>query len=235
MAAIEGDRRLGEAGNVDKDWGAATGSPAAEKAYRDIRKAILTGQMQSGEALEETRLAERIGVSRTPVREAIKRLGNEGLVLLEQYRRARVAHFTHADAVEIYRLRALLEGEAAGRAATRITDAEIDRLEVVEQQMEDLFAALGWPAHLEGFDQLNNEFHAIIFRAARSPRLERILTSSLELPASIFNEYKEPFEARVQRTFRQHRELIDTLRMRNAGWAEAQMRGHLLSIVPSED
>jgi DNA-binding GntR family transcriptional regulator len=209
-------------------------SPAAEKAYREIRRAILTGEMHSGETLQEARLAERIGVSRTPVREALKRLGAESLVVLEQYRRARVAQFTQADVAEIFRLRALLEGEAAGRAASRITDAAIASLEALEDEMEEMFDRLGWPGHLEDFDRLNNQFHAIIFRAAQSPRLERILASSLELPASIFNEYDEPNEERARRTYRQHRELIAALRMRNASWAEAEMRAHLLSILHSE-
>jgi DNA-binding GntR family transcriptional regulator len=97
--------------------------------------------------------------------------------------------------------------------------------------METAFESLGWHRHLPRFDELNNEFHAIIARAADSPRLVRILASSLELPASIFNYYSEPVEARTRRTHRQHREIIDALKSRNPDWAEAAMSAHLFSIL----
>ena len=210
---------------------AADAPGAADIAYRHIRLAILTGDLPQGEVIKETKLAEAIGVSRTPVREALGRLSNEGLVVLERYRRGRVASFSNAEAAEIFRLRAKLEGHGARRAATRITPADIDALIRIEDEMEQVFNALGWHKHLLRFDQLNNDFHALIARAAQSPRLERILAGSLELPASIFNSYSEPLEDRTRRTHRQHREIIDALRARNPDWAEAAMTAHLVSLV----
>lgn len=206
-------------------------SGAVETAYRFIRQAIISGDLAAGETLQEARLAELIGVSRTPVREALSRLSNEGLVVLERYRRGQVASFTQEDVAEVFRLRAKLEGHAARRAATRISSGEIEQLEAVEAEMETAFESLGWHRHLPRFDELNNEFHAIIARAADSPRLVRILASSLELPASIFNYYSEPVEARTRRTHRQHREIIDALKSRNPDWAEAAMSAHLFSIL----
>jgi DNA-binding GntR family transcriptional regulator len=152
-------------------------------------------------------------------------------VVLERYRRGEVASFSTADVAEIFRLRAKLEGHAARRAALRIAPDEIAHLEAVEAEMEKAFAEKGWHRHLAEFDQLNNEFHATIARAADSPRLERILASSLELPASIFNTYTEPVDERTRRTHRQHREIIDALKTRNPDWAEAAMSGHLFSIL----
>jgi DNA-binding GntR family transcriptional regulator len=217
------------------DCDSAPDSPgAADIAYRQIRSAILTGELPQGEVIKETRLAEAIGVSRTPVREALGRLSNEGLIVLERYRRGRVATFSHPEAAEIFRLRAKLEGHGARRAATRITPEDINALIRIEDEMEQVFNALGWHKHLLRFDQLNNEFHALIARAAQSPRLERILAGSLELPASIFNSYSEPLEDRTRRTHRQHREIIDALRARNPDWAEAAMTAHLSSIVRPE-
>lgn len=219
------------------DPGTGDSTSAVDIAYRAIRLAILSGELGQGEVLKETRLAETIGVSRTPIREALSRLGNEGLVVLERYRRGRVASFSRADVAEIFRLRAMLEGHGAGRAATRITEAELAELERIEDRMEQVFDDLGWHRHLLHFDRLNNEFHALIARAADSPRLERILAGSLELPASIFNSYSEPLDNRTRRTHRQHREIIDALRAGNAGWAEAAMSAHLLSILaePSDE
>lgn len=204
---------------------------AVESAYRYIRKAIVSGELKSGETLQEAKLAKQIGVSRTPVREALSRLSNEGLVLLERYRRGQVASFTIEEIAEIFLLRAKLESHGAYRAAQRITDAQIKHLEQLEQKMESLFAELGWHDHLFEFDRLNNEFHATIAAAADSPRLVRILASSLELPASIFNFYTETHEERTRRTHRQHHELIDALKARNPHWAEAAMNAHLLSIL----
>jgi DNA-binding GntR family transcriptional regulator len=203
-------------------------------AYGEIRRAIITGELRSGDTLQEARLATRIGVSRTPVREALSRLNTEGLVVLEPYRRGRVASFSAVDVAEIFRLRALLESDAAGRAASRIDAAALARLELLEAEMEAIFAELGWHAHLERFDRLNTEFHQIIAEAAESPRLERILASSLELPASIFNRYVEPVEDRTGRTHIQHREIVAALRMRNPGWAEAAMAAHLFSLMPGD-
>jgi DNA-binding GntR family transcriptional regulator len=214
---------------------ADTMSRAVDIAYRHIRRAIVVGELPSGHLLPEAKLAEQIGVSRTPVREALGRLANEGLVVLERYRRAYVADFSLKDFAEIFRLRANLEGEAAGRAALRMTPADLDRLGAIETEMEALFDRLGWHAHLEGFDMLNRKFHMEIARAADSPRLLLILASSLELPASIFNRYSEPLENRTRRTHVQHREVMAALRTHNAAWAEAAMRAHLFSLVVTQD
>ena len=206
-------------------------SGAVESAYRHIRGIIIRGELVSGQTLLESHLAERIGVSRTPVREALSRLANEGLVVLGRYRRAQVASFSMADVAEVFRLRGKLEGHAARRACLRIASTDIQRLEAIEDELESVFEELGWHKHLPRFDELNNEFHGIIARAADSPRLEKILASSLELPASIFNHYTESFDERTRRTHRQHREVIAALKARNPDWAEAAMGAHLFSIL----
>lgn len=208
---------------------------AVDIAYGKIRHLILTGEMRSGDKLLENHLAAQIGVSRTPVREALNRLNAEGLVVLERYRRGYVASFSVEDVREIFRLRAILEGHAAARAATRISDADLQRLQDLERAMEGQFEALGWHEHLEGFDEMNTRFHAIIAAAAESPRLERILASSLELPASIFNRYSEPVEVRIRRTHAQHREILSALKARNPEWAQAAMHVHLISLLPPTD
>jgi DNA-binding GntR family transcriptional regulator len=214
---------------------AAPSGSAAEIAYTHIREAIVTGRLAPGELLKEASLADEIGISRTPVREALNRLASEGLVELERFRRGRVAQFSAADAVEIFTLRALIEGHGAGRAASRIGPDVIAKLITIEEELEARFAELGWHRHLSVFDRLNNEFHGLIAAAAESPRLERILASSLELPGSIFNHYSEVLEERTRRTHRQHREIIDALKAGNSSWAEAAMRGHLMSLAPLGD
>ncbi len=210
---------------------------AVDVAYHAIRKAILKGELRSGDKLPEGKLAQSIGVSRTPLREALNRLRSEGLVVIERYRKNYVAHFTEDDVKEIWQLRALLEGHAAARAAATITDADIARLEELATQMEVALAEQG-AASIPVFDPLNDEFHMIIARAANSPRVTRVLESSLELPTAVLSGYddepgnnEETMEARLRRTNWQHREIIAALRVRNAKWAEAQMYAHLISLI----
>jgi DNA-binding GntR family transcriptional regulator len=204
---------------------------AADTAYRWIRRAILSGEFRSGDKLSEKQLAERIGVSRTPVREALARLGSQGLVVLEHYRRGFVARFTVEDAQEILRLRALLEGHAAQRAATRIGEADIARLEDLQDRMERAFAELGYAKYLPLFEELNAAFHAVIASAADSPRLQRIFETNLELPAVGLSVYREADEPRSARSLRQHREIIAALKARNPEWAAHEMSAHFLSLM----
>ena len=132
---------MAEASNNETAPGAAeafdpTMPRAVDAAYRGIREAIISGDLRSGERVSEAALAERLGVSRTPVREALNRLRNEGLIVLERYRKGYVASFTADDLREIFRLRATLEGEAARGAALRIGEEDLARMEALQDEME---------------------------------------------------------------------------------------------------
>ena len=226
--------KLGGTGDLAAEWlDVRTGAMprAVEVAYHHIRRAIATQAVRPGDSLVEMRLAAEIGVSRTPVRAALARLHAEGLVVLERYRNCTVARLTLEEVTERYRLRALLEGQGAGRAATRITPAAVADLVRVQDEMEASFAGMELDQHLPEFDKLNNDFHGIIGTAADSPRLVEILMSTLEMPASVFPVYNETADKRMRRTHRQHREIIDALSIGHAAWAEAQMTAHLLSLV----
>lgn len=205
--------------------------PAAELAYRAIRAAILRGEFASGRALVEKDLGVWLGVSRTPVREALTRLANHGLVVAGHYRRGYVAHFSIDDFQEILRLRSVLEGLAARAAATNLSAAELARLEALQDQMEATYAELGFERYQDEFDRLNTEFHQLIAQAARSQRLNQILENALELPALHLSKYAEENEQRMARTHWQHREIIAALKSRNPEWAQAQMAAHLISLV----
>ena len=117
-------------------------SRAAEAAYRGIRTRILSGELPGGAFLIEEDLASLIGVSRTPIRESLKSLSTEGLVVLKRYRRGRVVEISGRDVEEIYELRMLMEPVAAGRAAKRISDADLDKLDRNIDQMTMLIP--GW-------------------------------------------------------------------------------------------
>jgi DNA-binding GntR family transcriptional regulator len=209
--------------------------PAAELAYREIRRAILRGEFSSGRQLVEKELAGWLGVSRTPVREALSRLANQGLVVAAHYRRGYVASFSVEDFQEILRLRSVLEGLAAAAAARSIDAAGIAHLVALQDEMEKLYAGLGFERYQEHFDRLNAQFHQVIARSAASPRLNHILENSLELPALHLSKYAEENDRRMARTHWQHREIIAALAARNPAWAEAQMTAHLISLVLPPD
>jgi len=206
---------------------------AVDSAYREIRQAILTGKLKSGDSLVEVELAGRIGVSRTPIREALNRLRDEGLVVLERYRKTYVAKFSEEDVRQTFRLRAVLEGQAAGLAAAAITADDLARLQDLAAEMEEAVEVEG-PDAIVPFDALNRRFHDIIIAAAGVGQLERLLHSSLELPAAILSGHHEALERRLRRTNWQHREVIAALKAGNPEWAEAQMRAHLVSLVSKQ-
>jgi DNA-binding GntR family transcriptional regulator len=198
---------------------------AAESAYHRIRAALLTGVYPAGERLGEVELAAAFTVSRTPVREALRRLAAEGLVEIEPNRGARVARWTADDLEEIYLLRALLESAAARRAAERIRPAAIGRLEELCAQMEK-WAEPGRGQDLDQVAELNNAFHAAIVEAAASPRLGTLLAQVVQVPLVVrtFHRYDE---AALTRSLGHHRELIEALRAGDGAWAESVMRSHV--------
>ena len=213
----------------------ATMPRAVDAAYRGIRKAIINGDLRSGEKVSESALAERLGVSRTPVREALNRLRSEGLIVLERYRKGYVANFTADDMREIFRLRAMLEGEAAREAALRVGDEDLARLEALQDEMERSYEAIGYEASVESFDRMNRQFHQIIARAAGIRRLDVILEGALELPAASFvdrEEYSGTVDERMVLAHQQHRQIIAALRARNPDWARSAMAAHLYSLSP---
>ncbi|MCK2238422.1 MULTISPECIES: GntR family transcriptional regulator [unclassified Crossiella] len=200
---------------------------AAEKAYQTLRAGILDGTHQPAQRLAEVELAEGLGLSRTPVREALRRLEVEGLVELEPHRGARVAQWTRADVEELYDLRMLLESFVAARAATRIGQGALARL----AQLRDIMAAAataGAAQDLTRVAEANCEFHTIIGAAAASPRVLTMLTTVIEMPLVLrtFHDYQP---AELARSLSHHRELVDALTEGDPDWAEAVMRAHVLA------
>ncbi|WHT20372.1 GntR family transcriptional regulator [Crossiella sp. CA-258035] len=200
---------------------------AAEKAYQTLRAGILDGTYEPTERLGEVDLAEGLGLSRTPVREALRRLEVEGLVELEPHRGARVAQWTRADVEELYDLRMLLESFLARRAASRISQVALARL----AQLRDTMAATAAPGpgqDLARVAEANCEFHAIIGAAAASPRVLTMLTTVIEMPLVLrtFHRYQP---AELARSLSHHRELVDALTEGDPDWAEAVMRAHVLA------
>jgi DNA-binding GntR family transcriptional regulator len=201
---------------------------AADTAYAAIRQQIVSGELAAGALLNEQDLASAIGVSRTPVREALQRLQGEGLVRGFGSRRMAVREFSEEDVGECFELRTLLEGHAAARAATRITSAGLSRLKELAAAMDEIVAREGARAAPQ-FSELNDLYHAEILAQADSPMLRELLAPLLQVQLVLLRRYAHAIEWHLQRSCRHHRELIAAFEAGDPRWAEAQMRTHLLS------
>ena len=209
--------------------GRETLSGSVALAYREIRAWIIGGTLAPGQELRESDLAERIGVSRTPVRAALSRLETEGLVVYERYRRYEVVNLTAGEIDKIFEIRVELEGLAARRAATRIG---AEALADLARLTADMQAAADTPdgPDVTRFDALNTAFHEIIVQAADNRRLETMLAGLIDLPLAHLARYQAQMKTHLDRSCQHHREIIAALDKRNPVWAEAQMRAHLLSL-----
>jgi DNA-binding GntR family transcriptional regulator len=200
---------------------------AVDLAYQTIRRAIIHGEFPAGSRLPEEELSARIGVSRTPIRQALRQLEHQGHVELRPRRGAWVSAWTAEDIDEIYGVRARLECYGARIAARKIGALDLReleelclRMEAVEDSRQDGF--------LDEMGELNNEFHTLLLRATGNRRLMTSLASIVEIPL-ILRVYHAYDERRRMEALRQHREIIDALAQRDADWAEAAMRVHILS------
>ena len=194
-------------------------------AYQTIRSKILTGEIRGGEWLREAELAVQLGVSRTPVREALGRLVADGLAFHEPNRVVRVGEWTIEDFNEIYDLRLLLESYGASMAAVN-PETEVGRLRRLADEMSGI-ADSDSPDYARLTD-LNNEFHSSIVNYSGNSKLASILASIVQVPL-VRLTFARYTREELLRSMNHHRELVDAFDARDAKWAEAVMRAHLRS------
>lgn len=199
--------------------------PASTRAYEAIRQQVLDGVYPVGSHLREELLSENLGVSRTPVREALRRLAGEGLIEFVQHRGAHVAAWTEADLEEIFDLRSLVEGYAAKRAATRASASQVLRLRTLASYMEGV-AQTHLRTGLDEIAVLNNEFHGLIVEAAESSRLVTMAGALIQLPL-VHRTFRRYSDADLKRSLAHHHELVDAIAAGDAEWAETAMRSHI--------
>ncbi|MEZ0050267.1 DNA-binding GntR family transcriptional regulator [Mycobacterium sp. MAA66] len=198
---------------------------ASEQALMELRQLILTGDLAPGARLGEVELAAQLGVSRTPVREALRTLSSQGLVELLPNKGARVVHWSAADLDEIYVLRAMLESHAARRATSRIERNQIAELTGLCEQMEAC-ASRGRTADLVRLSEFNSRFHSVITEAADSPRLETMLANVVQVPLAVRTFVRYNPEA-LSRSMSHHRELVAALDAGAPDWAASIMQSHI--------
>ncbi len=196
--------------------------PLREVVFESVRGAIISGVLKPGERLMEVQLAEKLGVSRTPIREAIRKLELEGLVIMMPRKGAYVADLSLKDITDVLEIRAALEGLASGLAALRITDEEIEELELTAVQFHQAIEA-------DDFDmivQKDIEFHDRIFRATRNDKLLQI-TNNLREQVQRFRIMYINKSNKSKDLAKEHYEIAEAISKRNIDMAERIAKRHI--------
>lgn len=198
---------------------------AAEKAYLTVRERILRGIYPAALRLTEQEIADATGVSRTPVREALRRLQAEGFVTVIANQGAIVTEWSAGDTNDVFELRALLEPYGAARAAQRVTPEGIAELRKLAQAQYDECERRA-DGFLERVGSLNSRFHRLIQSFSGNARLATLMPVLIEAPLVLrtFVTY-EPRE--LLRSASHHIEIVSALEAGDSEWAAAIMRSHI--------
>jgi DNA-binding GntR family transcriptional regulator len=190
-----------------------------ESILETIRDAITSGVLKPGEKVAEPELAERFGISRTPIREAFRQLESEGYLTVIPRKGAVVASFSERDIEEFYAIKSILEGYAARLACNNLSEKEIERLNAINNKL-DLMARGGDVKH---FFKVHNDFHDLFIKASDNEKLmdlinmlvqkfQRLRIASLSIPG------------RMDVSVQEHWKIIDAFRRRDPDLAEQLVR-----------
>jgi DNA-binding GntR family transcriptional regulator len=203
-------------------------SQAADRAYIELRQLIAAGRFNPGDQLREEHLARLLNLSRTPIREAMRRLEVEGVLERRENRRSYLAALDGRTLDDLFLVRATLESLAAGLAAVRCDSTLVDNLESLAAGMDRALAAT--PPVYDDLTALNEQFHTAILEASGNQVLASTARGLMRRPLVIrtFQAYSHDELLRSQS---HHRELIAALRSHDRSWAESVMRSHILAAA----
>lgn len=196
------------------------------KVYDRIREDILNGVYEEHEELKEATLGEKMGVSRTPVREALRQLELEGLVEIIPNKGARVTGITKKDIEDIYQIRYLLEGLSARWATEYITEEQIEK-------MEETLYLTEFHAKKGNFTQvyeLDSQFHELMYEASGSKMLNHIL-SDFHMYVTRIRRTSLALDNRSKNSTEEHRAILDAIKSRDAQKAEECAHNHVKSTI----
>lgn len=198
----------------------------AEDIYGRIRALIADGTYIGGDVLPEGELAARLGVSRTPIREALRRLQAEGVIQREAYRRAVVAETDPDEIIHIFTMRAAVEPIAVGLAMAHVDEPFMNRLRDLHARMDHAIAAAD--PDRRAYREFNAVFHRVIWSQGGNLLLADMVNAIARKPvvSPTFNNWTR---AELVRSNRQHGELLEAFEARDTEWAETTMKAHLLS------
>jgi DNA-binding GntR family transcriptional regulator len=199
-------------------------STAAEQAYQRVKELIVTLTLPPGATLREGELQQQLEIGRTPLREGLHRLANEGMLHIYPRRAIVVAKLGVSDVRQVFELRSALEPAAAALAAQRVSAQDLDELHAIAAQL----------AHRRDevdsgqFLQTDQAFHRAIARYARNALMERVLAHAQTLNLWLWHTYFAARGARQVDLFA-HEEIVAAIEKREASTAEAAMREHILA------
>lgn len=196
--------------------------PLRDVVFQTLRQAILKGELQPGERLMEIKLAERLGVSRTPIREAIRKLELEGLVVMIPRKGAAVANITEKDTKDVLEVRRTLEMFAVEVACDRITEEQLEEL----KEAAKAFEASKGSMDVIRIAETDMKFHEIIYEATQNDRLVQMLNNLRENMYRYRIEYlKDPnyYDSLVG----EHREILKAIETNDKESARIRMRNHI--------
>ena len=196
--------------------------PIRDVVFNTLRQAILKGEFQPGERLMEIQLAQRLGVSRTPIREAIRKLELEGLVIMIPRKGAEVAKITEKNMRDVLEVRLALEKLAMELACQRITEEEIKQLEVSNQQFYQTTVS----KDLLTMAQADERFHDVIYNATKNKRLIQMLNNLREQMYRYRIEYIKDIETHEE-IVKEHEDILQALREKNLEAASAMIQNHI--------
>ncbi len=195
-----------------------------DQVYARLIEAIATNQIAEGAKIQEDTLVEQLGVSKTPIREALRRLQAEGFLVADAHRTPEVRRLQRADVVEFYDLREYLERLAARRAAERHDEVSIDALASIQTSAEQRFAAGGVP--IEYSVDYNRQFHGLVLQGAGNGRLRRMYELiSVDIRRLAYRSIRG--EGRQRVAIEQHRAILDAIDAKDADLAEDLMTRHI--------
>ena len=196
--------------------------PLREVVCETLRDAIRKGILKPGERLMEIQLAEELGVSRTPVREAIRKLELEGYVIMMPRRGTYVANLPIRDVNEVFEIRTSLDSLASGLAAERITDEELERL-------QRLLVLIGEYIESNDMDKIvetDTEFHDLLYQASRNSRLVGIIFNLRE-QLTRFRATSMSFPGRLRATLDEHRHIVEAIAQGDVKEAQQAAEYHM--------
>ncbi len=200
------------------------------RVYKNLRKDILAGNYAINEELKEKTIGEELGVSRTPVREALRQLEMEGLVSIIPNKGAYVIGVTLKDVRDIYEIRSLLEGLCAKWAAEYITDEQLEELE------ENIYLS-GFHTAKENWEQileLDNRFHELLYEASHSKELMHVLKDYHQYVQRL-RKITLAYPDRVKASTQEHKKIADALRNHDAALAQESAQNHIRSTISNMD
>ncbi len=195
----------------------------AQEVAGNIREAIISGKLKPGEKIIENELAHKMKISRSPIREALRILGKDGLVTLTPRRRAEVAEISHKEVKEIYAIRANLESLAAMLAISSLNPEQIRRMENLLKKM----SIETKKNDINGILKLNEKFHDILLKSSDNIKLDQLI-HSLRVQIQRFRVASLSLPGRLKEVLSEHQKIMDACRRRDSSLVEECVKEHII-------